>query len=232
MSGPHHTEPAGGLRLAPLAPLAFVRHGATEPNLAHLRCGGDLDVPLTDTGREQALLAAQRVQAQALRIGLIVSSGLQRTDETARIIARRLGGVPVITERGFNERLLGDWNLCPQAETEPWLRMGMHPPGGEPAEVFSARIEAALERLLPRLAEGVLLVSSRGVGRVLGELTGRPGPMVLANGEVARFDVTSFARFRNFGVDGQGGSGFGRDALDSELVGADADINNTCGSDA
>ena len=49
---------------------------------------------------------------------------------------------------------------------------------------------------------------------------------------VARFDVTSFARFRNFGVDGQGGSGFGRDALDSELVGADADINNTCGSDA
>lgn len=187
-------QPAGALR-----PLYFVRHGASEPNLAGLRCGGDLNVALTDLGREQALSSAQRLQAQGLHIGLVVSSGLLRTDETARIIARGLGGVPVITEPGFNERLLGEWNLCPLTETEPWLTMGMTPPGGEAAQVFSTRIEAALEALLPRLAEGVLLVSSRGVGRVLGELTGRPGRMVLANGEVARFDVNSFAGFRAIG---------------------------------
>ncbi len=181
---------------ANLPPLAFVRHGATEPNLAGLRCGGDLDLPLTDTGREQAAASALRLLAQAQPVGLIVSSGLQRTDETARIIARRLGGVALMSDDGFRERLLGEWNLCPLTDTEPWLAMGMTPPGGESAADFSARIAAAVERLLPHLSQRVLLVASRGVGRVLGEFAGRPGRMVLANGEVARFDLNPFAMHR------------------------------------
>jgi len=39
--------------------LHFVRHGATAANLVGLRCGGDIDLPLTDTGRRQALSAGR-----------------------------------------------------------------------------------------------------------------------------------------------------------------------------
>ena len=190
-----HTEQV----TAPDQQLAFVRHGATQPNLAGLRCGGDLDVPLTELGRGQALLAARRILAKGPSVGLIVSSGLQRTDETARIIASQLGGIELLIEPGFVERHLGDWNLCPLTDTEPWLAAGMTPPGGECNARFSQRIEPALEQLLPLLHRRPLLVSSRGVGRVLGELTGRPGRTVLGNGEVERFDLSAFGELRSVG---------------------------------
>src|SRR5437764_11145661 len=43
-------------------PLVFVRHGATQANIAELRCGGDLDVPLIELGRCQAVATAQRIR--------------------------------------------------------------------------------------------------------------------------------------------------------------------------
>ena len=38
------------LDTAALNAVLFVRHGSTAPNLAGLRCGGDLDSPLTELG--------------------------------------------------------------------------------------------------------------------------------------------------------------------------------------
>ncbi len=37
----------------------FVRHGVTDLNFRGLRCGGDLDVPLTDIGCDQAFMLAK-----------------------------------------------------------------------------------------------------------------------------------------------------------------------------
>ena len=48
-------------------PLLFMRHGATAPNAAGLRCGGDVDLPLTDLGHRQAVQAAQRLAGAAAR---------------------------------------------------------------------------------------------------------------------------------------------------------------------
>ena len=183
------------LQLADLQ-LAFVRHGATQPNLDGQRCGGDLDVPLTDIGRAQARAAGQHIaQMQAskgLRVGLIVSSGLQRTDETAAILAQQLGGARVIVLRGFVERHLGQWNRRSLSETEPWIAGGLTPPGGESNTDFLARITSAVHSLLPHwplAPQRPLVVASRGVGRALGELTGRPGRTHLANGQVDCFDL-------------------------------------------
>ena len=176
--------------------LAFVRHGATQPNLDGLRCGGDLDVALTDIGRAQARATALHLAQSGLPIGLIVSSGLQRTDETAAIIARQLPGVPIITLRGFVERHLGEWNRRSISESEPWISGGLTPPGGESNGDFLQRIRQALQALTPHWPappQRPLVVASRGVGRALGELTGRPGVLHLANGQVDHFDLTRCA---------------------------------------
>lgn len=179
--------------------LSFVRHGATEPNLAGLRCGGDLDVPLTDAGRRQAADVGRRLAALGRPIGLIVSSDLQRTRETARIVAAALPGVEVVIEAGFGERHLGTWNLRPIADTEAELQSGITPPGGESNEHFFERIALALETLLPRLAQRPLLVGSKGVARALGELLGQPlvgpgSPGGLDNGALAHFDLAPFVQ--------------------------------------
>ncbi len=176
--------------------LAFVRHGATQPNLDGQRCGGDLDVPLTDIGRSQARASGQHIAQLGLPITLVVSSGLLRTDETATIIARQLGAVPVITLPGFVERHLGQWNRRSISESEPWIAGGLTPPGGESNDEFLQRIQQAVTALLPHwpAAPGrPLVVASRGVARALGELTGRPGTTPLANGQLDHFDLSACA---------------------------------------
>ena len=173
--------------------LHFVRHGATAANLVGLRCGGDLDLPLTDTGRRQAQSAGRALLARRAPISHIVTSDLQRTRETATLIAGMLGSsqaLPtLVVEHRFAERRLGDWNLTPTADTEVALRMGLVPPGGEDGEEFHDRIVAALECIRPLLAQSVLMVGSKGVARVLGELSGLPGRLALDNGVLCSFQL-------------------------------------------
>ena len=101
---------------------------------------------------------------------------------------------PSAIEPAFAERRLGAWNLRSVAETEDALRQGVTPPGGEANQKFVERIGAALQAWLPRLPEQPLLVGSKGVARVLRELSGseRP-PRPLANGALAHFDLTAYA---------------------------------------
>lgn len=174
---------------APLE-LLFARHGATAPNLAGLRCGGDFDVPLAEAGRGQARALAARVAALRPVPGLIVTSGLARTRETAQIIAGALGGIEIVIEPLLAERRLGGWNLLPVAETQPWFEAGFLPPGGESNGEFVARITRALRRVLPLLPRRPLLVGSRGVARVLGELTGMPSGRSVGNAELVTFPMS------------------------------------------
>ena len=169
-------------------PLRFVRHGATAPNMAGLRCGGDLDVPLTALGRQQAAAAARQVAELEPPVGLIVTSDLVRTRETAAIIAAVLPGVPIIIEPGFAERSLGEWNLRPIDETQPWFEARCTPPGGESDNEFIDRIARALRGIKQQLSYRPLLVGSKGVARVMGELIGIEHRLELENGVVAEFD--------------------------------------------
>src|SRR5262245_34289545 len=106
--------------------LIFVRHGATAPNLAGIRCGGDLDVPLVEAGRRQAAAAAERIRALGIPVGVIVTSDLRRTRETAEIIGRLLG-VEMVIEPAFAERHLGAWNMRSDADTETAVDAGVTP---------------------------------------------------------------------------------------------------------
>lgn len=166
------------------ARLLFARHGATAPNLAGLRCGGDLDPPLVEEGRRQAIELARKVALHAVPIDLIICSDLLRTRETAAIVRASLGPVELCVMPAFRERRLGGWNLQPIADTEAQMAAGQTPPGGESGEDFRARIAQALATITPALQRRVLLVASKGVGRVLRELAGLPPRKPLANAEL------------------------------------------------
>jgi 2,3-bisphosphoglycerate-dependent phosphoglycerate mutase len=177
------------------SPLLFMRHGATALNAAGLRCGGDVDLPLTELGHLQSVQAAQHLAALRPRVGVIVVSALQRTRQTAEIIGRALHGVEVVIEPAFNERRLGEWNRRPIAETQAALAAGITPPGGESNAEFTQRIGQAVEAtLLPLLGRRALLVASKGVARVLGELCGQGPGAPLDNAGIALFDLSAFVR--------------------------------------
>ncbi|WP_127841830.1 histidine phosphatase family protein [Actinomyces wuliandei] len=81
------------------------RHGQTDYNLAG-RVQGQVDVPLNDTGAQQARQAAAAVAA--LGPTRIVSSPLGRAWATAQVLAQEVG-LPVETEARVAERSFGQW---------------------------------------------------------------------------------------------------------------------------
>jgi probable phosphoglycerate mutase len=170
--------------------LYFVRHGVTEPNFKGLRCGGDLDVPLMDIGCDQAYLLAKQISRMNLNIGVILAGSLIRTRQTASIISGVLGNVRIEVEPLLNERHLGVWNNQSIEATEDLLTNRVTPPGGESEEQFERRVCDALEKVRPYFDRTPLVVSSKGVGRILNGLLGGEGRMQVGNGEVVEFVVS------------------------------------------
>jgi probable phosphoglycerate mutase len=169
--------------------LYFVRHGITEPNFRGFRCGGDLDLPMMDIGCDQAYLLAKQIDKMNLHIGVIIAGSLLRTRQTASIIGGVLGEVPLIIEPLLNERRLGEWNNRPIADTEELMKRGVTPPGGESEGDFAGRVTEALERVRPYFDKRPLIVSSKGVGRVIHGLLGGQERMQVGNGEIVEFAV-------------------------------------------
>ena len=97
--------------------LILVRHGQTEWN-ASGRYQGQSNVALSDTGRKQARLLAERFPLKQL--DAIYTSDLDRARETAESVGEKLG-VPVYPEKVFRELSFGDWEgLTYQQITARW----------------------------------------------------------------------------------------------------------------
>jgi broad specificity phosphatase PhoE len=85
--------------------LTFIRHGETEWNAAK-RFQGRSDIPLSQTGRDQARAVARALRDQ--RFDRIYASDLRRAHETAAIVAEP-HGLAVVTEPRWREFDFGDW---------------------------------------------------------------------------------------------------------------------------
>ena len=169
------------------AAFAFMRHGATAHNLQGLRCGGDLDVPLTDVGCRTVFEMACAMQERSMGWGVILCGTLLRTRQSALIISGVLRDLPIIGVPALNERHLGQWNGRPIKDTEALLASNQTPPGGEPEDAFVARVSQALSEIMRHRFQPPLVVSSKGVGRVLNSLLGGSGRLTVSNGELVVF---------------------------------------------
>src|SRR5262245_37415468 len=99
-----------------MALLVLVRHGESQWNLENRFTGWE-DVPLTDTGKQEATRAG--TQLRGTRFDVAFSSVLQRANQTLDIILAGIGqpDLPIIKDQALNERHYGDLQGLNKAET-------------------------------------------------------------------------------------------------------------------
>lgn len=140
-------------------PFYFLRHGETHWNREG-RTQGQLEAGLNETGREQALRAADALAAEP--IARIVASPLSRALDTARIVAER-HDLPVETDDGLMECHLGEHQGGPHgAWLGDYFRGAYDPPGGERFDAFCGRVWAAMERSVAKVPN-TLIVAHGGL---------------------------------------------------------------------
>lgn len=92
----------------------LIRHGSTTLTMED-RFSGATDVPLSDTGRWQAQRLAERLSDD--RVKAVYCSPLQRTFETAAIVAQPHGLTPIPRD-GLREIDHGHWEGLRRSEVE------------------------------------------------------------------------------------------------------------------
>jgi alpha-ribazole phosphatase len=142
----------------------LVRHGETEWNAENRICGRS-DVPLSQVGRRQAKMLAERLKS--VSFDAIFSSPLERAIDTARFISERIGLEPVVDDR-LVELDYGQWEGKTMQEimtndTKTFLAWQadpgeVAPPGGETGLEAQQRVVAFLDSLAAKHREGEVAV--------------------------------------------------------------------------
>lgn len=159
-------------------PFWFLRHGETDYNAAGLSQGA-LDTDLNATGRAQAAAAGPRLVGR--EIVQIIASPLRRARETAEIVNEYLG-LDLAFEPGLREVLFGGMEgKLLQPWFPEWLEGRYTPPGAESFAEVTARVEAAMVRVLA-LPGPLLVVAHGGVFRTLRAAMGMASNQRTQNG--------------------------------------------------
>lgn len=154
--------------------LLLLRHGQCHSNLEN-RFQGQVDSPLTDIGRAQALAAAERLRQEP--IAAIYSSDLIRARDTAAPVAARLqlpvtltpllrecdiGDVQGMTREEFREH---SPEACALWESDP---IRHRPPGAERYEDVIARCAEFIGQVTAAHQPGDLILAAVHVGSLSG----------------------------------------------------------------
>jgi phosphoserine phosphatase len=154
--------------------IILVRHGQTPWNKDKI-FRGSMDIPLNDTGREEARLAGEWLKAEKLHAAY--ASPLSRARDTGEAIARH-HGLPVLDLPGLTDLRYGDWEGLPLTEVQAkyadlYRQWEMAPhtvrfPHGETLDEVKDRALAAVEEVASRHpGETLLLAAHRAVNKVL-----------------------------------------------------------------
>ncbi|MFC6087081.1 histidine phosphatase family protein [Sphaerisporangium aureirubrum] len=148
--------------------LLLVRHGLTEMT-GQVLVGWTPGVHLSEQGRAQAEAVAARLAP--LRLDAVVSSPLERCQETAAAVLAGRDGLTLETDDRFGECGYGEWTGRPLkelAEDPMWRVVQYHPsaavfPGGESLAGVQRRAVAAVRHWNAKLGDkAVYAVCSHG----------------------------------------------------------------------
>lgn len=165
--------------------MLLIRHGesaAFRPGEPMPLCDGHGDPPLHPQGQIQAEQVADRLIATGEAITAIYATTLQRTVQTARPLATRLG-LEIRVEARLREVHLGDWEggeyRRRMAEGDPIARASVEQqrwdliPGAEPAPDFARRVRAGVSAIAAAHPDEVVAVVVHGgvIGEILHQAT-------------------------------------------------------------
>lgn len=179
------------------ARVVLIRHGQTDWNFEH-RFQGQVDIPLNETGREQAGEAAENLVAFAaaeqerqpdFRWDTVLTSPLSRAFQTGEIIAHALGLEVSKTYDGMQERSFGEAEGV-VVTPEIWGDLEARFNGIEPLEDLRERGIAALNVALSEHRGKNVIIVAHGlwIAQVMEELTGED--MVLpVNGAITELPL-------------------------------------------
>lgn len=156
--------------------LALIRHGQTDWN-RDLRLQGSSDIPLNDTGRQQARQAVELLATSEW--DAIVSSPLGRARETAQIIADGLGiklgpAYELLIERDYGQAE----GATDEVIAERWPDKNY--PGLESVESVADRGTRALEQIAADFGDARVIIVTHGtlIRVTLDELSGLTFPSI------------------------------------------------------
>ncbi|SFR26546.1 probable phosphoglycerate mutase [Lentzea waywayandensis] len=144
----------------------LLRHGQTRLSVDR-RYSGRGDHPLTELGLEQAERAAARLSKMD-GVAAVISSPLQRAQQTAGKLADRIG-LDVVTHQGLIETDFGTWEGLTFAEASAqdpevhrrWLGdTSVKPPNGESFDEVHARVRKARTDIISRYGGKTLVLVS------------------------------------------------------------------------
>ncbi|MAS99621.1 MAG: alpha-ribazole phosphatase [Actinobacteria bacterium] len=155
--------------------LLLVRHGQSEWN-AMGRWQGKANPPLTDLGKEQALLAAKKLPD----FSILASSDLVRARETAEIFAKAhdKDSNDILIEPQVQERDAGEFSGLTRDEIDKkfpgYLAQNRWPSGWEPDDVLIKRLREGLGRIIASSTESdsIVVVTHGGCIYALESLLG------------------------------------------------------------
>lgn len=151
----------------------LVRHGQIQANIDR-KWHGWTDSGLTDTGKEQAYRAGQRLKSQHPQISAVYSSPLQRTRHTANAIGDAFEmGVKVID--GLKEYGIGEWegesfeDLRRRHNFFEQIKQDRHfaPTGGESIQQVSERVVDSITQLATIHRGETIVAVSHGAAMAL-----------------------------------------------------------------
>ena len=155
--------------------LLLVRHGQSEWN-AMGRWQGKANPPLTDLGKEQALIAAKKLP----NFSILASSDLVRARETAEIFAKAhdKDSNDILIEPQVQERDAGEFSGLTRDEIDKkfpgYLAQNRWPSGWEPDDVLIKRLREGLGRIITSSTESdsIVVVTHGGCIYALESLLG------------------------------------------------------------
>ena len=144
----------------------IIRHGQTEKNRANVLQGRS-DIPLNDSGRQQAEKVKDQFIKAGIHFDLVYTSPLIRAVQTAAIIAE---GIPQVKDERLIEMDYGPYEgmdlANPAPEVLEFFRDFVHNPapnGMEPLQAIVVRLGSFLGEIREEAAEKNILISTHAI---------------------------------------------------------------------